>query len=233
MGRISGIFILCLLSWLPAPPAAGVETPDWRMLAERWLSASFPEPGTRWTAHILQAPPATDGEGRILGSRMLGRKAKRIMALMVQIGTGPDARTGRLVIQAARRWTVAVAVRPVKRGEPLGSADWRWEERDAAGLAADAVRSGEQLAGKQARKHFAAGEPLTAHALESVPDVRTGARIALRVRGEGVLISTEARALENGRTGDMIRLQAEGTRRRVIACLIGPETAEIVLTRRH
>jgi flagella basal body P-ring formation protein FlgA len=217
---------------LLAGSGAAAEAPNWQTLVEHWLSGAFPESGTRWAAQILQAPAFTGG-AVILGCRSQGRQAKRVMTLVARLGPERSARTAELVVQASRRRTVAVAARPVPRGGKLGPGDWRWEERDADTLAADAVREPSELAGKQTRKFLAPNEALTAHALAAIPDVAAGARLTLRVRGEGVTVSTDAQALEDGRIGDTIRLQPLETNRQVKACLLGPQTAEIVILRRQ
>lgn len=225
----AGLGCLC---WLGvADPSRCAQ--DWQALAEQWLGAAFPEPDTRWEVRILSTPDVQarrkpSASERIVGLAGQYGRPKKVMRLLVA-AAGSDLPVAEIVASAERWRRVAVANRLLGRKECLRPEDWHWEERRVDSLQRDTVRRSEDLAGKRVRKVLTAAEIITAHALEPIPDVRSGQRLRLFVRGDRVMVSLEAEALEEGCIGDCLRLKNPDSGKVVIARIAQPGRAEINL----
>jgi flagella basal body P-ring formation protein FlgA len=108
---------------------------------------------------------------------------------------------------------VFVPVRPLRRGEVLGEADFRSVARDASRLPFDTVREREQLLGRRMTRSLRADEVLRASHVERVPVVGRGDRVTLVLESGAIQISSIGRAVEAGAVGDWIRVLNVDSRR--------------------
>lgn len=102
--------------------------------------------------------------------------------------------------------TVWVAARDIAAGTKLSCADWKRETLDTAklpGLATQDVCQGAW----RIRRAVAAGMPLTAVALETMPEVSQGEAVKLMARSGGIQIESQAIALADGRRGEVIAVR--------------------------
>jgi flagella basal body P-ring formation protein FlgA len=170
------------------------------------------------------------GDAVILGVAHGVNKPKKIMVLTVARKNGAR---GELWVRTMCYGRVAVASRLLAHGQDLTAQDWQWEERDASGLGADVLREEKDLAGKRVKKVLAAREPICAHELEPKPDVSRGKKMTLRVQGEGVVISADAEALEEGYVGREIKVKVLSNGKTVTASVSGAEYADLALMDRR
>jgi len=224
------ILIAGLSLFLAGAAARADQEPGWQALAARWLAERHSSEGERWSVSVIQAPESGAEGAEIINASGDKARLKKIMKFQVRTKAGTP---GELLVRCGRLRRAAVANRLLQRGEILEARDWHWEERNAELLPMDAVRVESQLAKQRVCKHLASRETITVHALEPVPDVPVGKRLLLRIQGDGVVISTEAETLQEGRLGEMIRVKHLQTGRRLLACVTGPEAAEVVLTQRR
>jgi|GEM_PF-5359325 len=198
-----------------------------------WLKQRFPDThDVRWEIAVLQG--ISEDEFRENGANAwqyiyAGTIPKRIMDL--QACHSLNQRKVMIRIQARRMTKALVASQLIPNGGTIGRA-WHWEERELDALPRDRIRKPEELAGKRARKIFRKNEVFTDHALEPEPAVKTGSRLTLRVLGEGVVISTDVLAMEEGRPGNWIKLKCLGSNQVVKAEIVDQNTALIALSKR-
>jgi flagella basal body P-ring formation protein FlgA len=233
IGRLMSVGLV-FMACVSGGPASAVGANSWEELTVQWLDAVFHQPGGRWTATVLAAPPgweaALAGEVKILGPARGVNKPKKIMSLIV---SRRNREQGELWVRTCCLGRVAVAARLLARGVELAPADWQWEERDMAGLSADALREEKALQGKRVKKVLAAHEAICAHALEPKPDIARGQKMTLRIRGEGVVVSADAEALEEGYIGQEIKLKVLSYGKNITAAVADSEAAELSLTYRR
>jgi len=77
------------------------------------------------------------------------------------------------------------------------------------------------------RRAVRAGEPLQAADFEPVPEVEQQAPVRLEVRRGAIILSAEAKALQDGRTGDRVRVMPSYATQAVMASVVGPGEVEI------
>lgn len=232
--RVGAILSLVLMACASGGPASAAGANSWEELTAQWLEAAFHQPGGRWAVTVLAAPPgwvvSPQGGIEILGMAHGVNKPKKIMTLAVSRKNGARAQ---LRVQSACLIRVPVAGRLLPRGAVLAPGDFRWEERDGCGLPADAVRAERAVAGQRVKKFLAAGEVISEHALEPVPDVVKGKKMTLRIVGEGVVISADAEAQEEGCLGKTIRVKLLDNGKIMTARIAGNAAAELALTDRR
>jgi flagellar basal body P-ring formation protein FlgA len=152
------------------------------------------------------------------------------LLLSARIGApGAATRETWVRVRASLYAEVAVAARPIARGQSLGPDDVRLERRQIQRLTPEPVRGVQELDGMRARRPLAKGAILTSDAVEAVPLVQRGDPIQLvAVRGT-LRVSVEAQALEDGVRGKRIRVKNLSSGKVVVAEVSGPREATVQL----
>jgi flagella basal body P-ring formation protein FlgA len=70
------------------------------------------------------------------------------------------------------------------------------------------TRSVREVFGKTARHDFASGAPLSTEAFAETPTVRRGDTVNLRLERDGIVLTSTAKAVDDGRMGDVIRVKS-------------------------
>lgn len=104
-----------------------------------------------------------------------------------------------------------VLARPVERGDILSESDFVEEARPAAQAAAALAPAA--VAGMEAKRRLAPGAIVRAHDVMTARLVRRGEPVTLRVKSGALTITTQGRALSDGRRGDLVRVVTSGTSR--------------------
>ncbi|MHB0888792.1 MAG: flagellar basal body P-ring formation chaperone FlgA [Acidithiobacillus sp.] len=118
--------------------------------------------------------------------------------------TAPSAWTVYIPVQLVMNQAVVVAARPLAAGTVLAADDLSIIQRNASNLAASAVVNPQMAVGQVLRFGVGAGQPILASMLDAPEIVHAGQEITLVAEGDGVRISTIAKAMENGRPGQTI-----------------------------
>ncbi len=118
--------------------------------------------------------------------------------------TTPSAWTIYIPVQLVMNQAVVVAARPLGAGTVLAADDLSIIRRNASNLAGSAVVDPQLAVGQVLRFGVAAGQPILASMLDAPEVVHAGQEITLIAEGDGVRISTIAKAMENGRPGQTI-----------------------------
>jgi flagellar basal body P-ring formation protein FlgA len=112
-----------------------------------------------------------------------------------------------------------VLARPVLRGERISAEDLRLVH---AAPRLGALGRVEQAQGRRLRVSLLPDQPILERHLEPDFDILEGAEVAVQLVSGGIEIGISARALENGRMGDLIRVQPWNSTRAVVAKIIAP-----------
>lgn len=206
--------------------------PGWRRAAEQWLARAYPEKG-RWEVVPLDRKQEFP-EGAYQVEKVESRgQSKKMMTVWLVPNRETQGPAMAVQVKVLRYQTVVVAGRRLEPGEPLGPADWRCEERSVEGLPRQVITDPKSLGGQRVRKVLVPLEPITWQAVEKNPDLPQGSRVTLRVRGEGVVVSTEVWALQDGNCGDWIEVQCCDSDRRLRARVADSRHVELAQAERR
>ncbi len=114
----------------------------------------------------------------------------------------------RAVVTASLRAVapVYVASRSLRRGEVVTREDVRRERRDVSVLRGPVISRESALVGMRVRRSINVGRVWQPRHLESVPTVKRGELVRLRVQSGGLRIDGSGKASEDGRAGEWIRV---------------------------
>lgn len=110
-----------------------------------------------------------------------------------------------------------VLAHPVERGTILSESDFASSE----GPTASNALSLEATVGREATRWLPAGHALRPGDVAPPRQVRRGDPVMLRLKSGGLVISTPARALADGRRGDLVRVVVTATNRTIDAHVEG------------
>ncbi len=123
---------------------------------------------------------------------------------------------------------VAVAARELTRGWVISSEDVRMDWVNEAQLNSRPVES--KLAwGKKVKLPIKAGAPVLSGQLEIESLVKTGERVRVTVKGQGVMVVGTGIAKEEGRQGQTIRVLNPESRREIYGTVVGLQLVEVRL----
>jgi flagella basal body P-ring formation protein FlgA len=138
----------------------------------------------------------------------------------------PGGGTYLLPVDLAWEDSVWVATRPLPAGYVLGERDvartLRWHAHAASALATGDV------VGLRVRKAVSSGEILLGDGLTRPPDVARGAWVRLVFRAPGLIVTTRAKALDEGWAGGEIRVQPIDSRHVCQALVRSAEELEVI-----
>jgi len=106
---------------------------------------------------------------------------------------------------------VVVAARALGNNSVIEAADLVMAEADIGAVGADALTNPADAVGRTAIRNLPAGVIVPRSALRLPMAIRSGETVRIEIIGVGFTISSEATAMQNGATGDTVRLRnAEG-----------------------
>lgn len=123
---------------------------------------------------------------------------------------------------------VLVARRSLQRGEVPVATDFDLTRRRVPGLATAFVTKPDALDGRRLRRTIAAGEPLAASLLESLPLVRRGQSVTAFTRATGIEVRSVAEAMANAAAGERLRMRNPSTGRLLDGTVQPDGTVEIL-----
>jgi flagella basal body P-ring formation protein FlgA len=173
----------------------GVPPQDVRIPALLDLEALASEPGNT----VIVDVPSRTGSSPSLPVTVAIVQGGRVLQRV--------AVTARIVIERP----VLIAARTLARGATIRVDDVREELR--ADAPADALDGSAAVIGQRLVRGVAAGAPLREAFLEAIPVVTRGQSVTLRASRGSLAIEAAGRALEDGRTGETIRVMNIATRR--------------------
>lgn len=123
---------------------------------------------------------------------------------------------------------VVVASRNIAQGEMLTADNLRLERRET-GHMTGYVTGMDQVAGLMARRPLTAGTPVSATAVDKPVVLKRGSAVTIVARLGGIEVTAAGRALQDGRAGDLIRVQNPISKRTMNARVIDGATVQVML----
>ena len=127
------------------------------------------------------------------------------------------------------RQPIVVAARTLRRGQVLDAESVRLEERGLRGLPRGILTSLEEVLGTRVERATGDGAPLLRSSLQLERLVRRSDRIRVEAQTPGLELKMDARALENGVLGQVIRAENPTTRRRFLVEVTGERRGRVAL----
>lgn len=186
----------------PESPWSGFEIENLTVEAPRGLSLPAAE------VHVDLEPRSVAASSLLLYARIGG--------------AGASPRETWIRVRGSLYAEVAVAARPIARGQELGPEDVRLERRRITRLAPAPLRGVQELAGLRARRPLGSGAVLSPDAVEPVPLVQRGDLVRLLAAGRLFRVAVEAQALEDGVRGKRIRVKNLNSGKVLVAEVTGP-----------
>ena len=207
---------LCFLLLAPAMPAAELEShARIQTTAQQYAAGFLDAQGYRYEITALPLDPRLrlpacsaplEGYlppgGRVGGTSTIGVRC-----------AGDDPWSLFVQVVARIYAPVAVAARPLTRGELIGEADVRMEEQDITRLPAGFLTDLAEVVGMKTRRPLATGHVIGKTAIEAPNLVRRGQSVTL-VSGAGpVQVRVNGTALGDGALGERVRVRNDSSRR--------------------
>lgn len=158
---------------------------------------------------------AAEGVELSLRTRRVGRLIGRVPVTVILKRGDSELKRGVVTVRLRAVESVMVANRGLSRGEVVGAQDFRRASRDVSDLRSPPITQASDLLGMRVRQSIQAGNVWQPRHLETVPVVKRGERVRLRLVSGGLQIDGAGKAGEDGRAGDWIRVLNDASRRYV------------------
>ncbi len=123
---------------------------------------------------------------------------------------------------------VVVAARNIAAREAITADSVRTERREIGKMAGYITDTGKVL-GLAARRPITAGTPLTEAAVDKPLMVKRGTVVTILVKAGGMIITAGGQAMQDGREGELIRVQNVTSRRIVSARVVDKNTVQVII----
>ena len=124
---------------------------------------------------------------------------------------------------------VAVAARPLARGNILAPGDIILTESDTGLLSRGFIVNPDHVMGQKLRRAIQAGDPITPSALETPAIIKRGQLVSLEARTGGLNVRMQGTAKSDGIIGQVIEFENQSSKRVVQAIVRSPQSAEILM----
>jgi flagella basal body P-ring formation protein FlgA len=124
---------------------------------------------------------------------------------------------------------VAVATRDIRRGELISDSYFRMVKKDLADVSGGFIADRARLRGLVAARSIPTGGVISLGCVERPVAVKRGKIVAAEVRGDGFLVTAMAKAMDNGRVGDVIRLMNVDSKKALAGEVVDANTVRVVL----
>jgi flagella basal body P-ring formation protein FlgA len=105
------------------------------------------------------------------------------------------------------RAVILTAAKEISRGSVIGNGDIMAKVTEIPDLDTSYIRNSEEVLGNIARHSLSPGDPLTREVVAKPFLVKKGETVQLRLEGNGILLTSAARAEQNGKLGQIIRVR--------------------------
>ena len=123
--------------------------------------------------------------------------------------------------------TVAVAARPLSRGERLSAADIDLQRQDVSRLSGGYQNSVDEVVGMEVRRSVRAGMVLNRSVIRPPILVNRGERVSITAANGTVHVSMEGKALASGARGELIEVVNLSSRNKLEAEVIAPGVVRV------
>jgi len=125
---------------------------------------------------------------------------------------------------------IAVARRPLRRGEIVQASDVELQMPPAGTDTAGLITRLEDLVGQETTRSVATGQPLEISWVRKPVLVRRGEIVTVFARGNQLQVRTQARAAGDGGLGDIVTVERLDNRQRFTARVVGVQELEVFVS---
>jgi flagellar basal body P-ring formation protein FlgA len=150
--------------------------------------------------------PLSGAELRLASNATIAGQ-RRILAPIEVMQDGKNLRNFWVSAEVCVRADVVTAVRRIAPGTIITADDIEQKNIEIADLRATYASKLEEVLGKISRRSYASGDPLTRDSFLDPYLVRNGETVRLRVEREGIVLTSLAKAEQDGRLGQVIRVR--------------------------
>lgn len=123
--------------------------------------------------------------------------------------------------------SVPVLAQPRRAGDVLTKADITWVDMRAADVAAHTIIDAAQITGLSPRRNLAALRPLSAADMVQPMLVKKGDMVTVTLQSGSIHLTTQAKALENGASGELVKVMNMSSRQVLDAEVTGQQSVTI------
>jgi flagella basal body P-ring formation protein FlgA len=183
----------------------------------------------RTTGVVFEGTPPSltlpvDVTGPVVASDLIYDRRSRRVSATIWIGPSPNERKASARVSGAVVELVDVAVvnRPLARGDTVKDSDVSLERRPRETVPPDALFDGTALAGRVARRAFAAGALVRNGDLARPEMVTRGDVVTVVYEAPGMMLTMRAKAADAGALGDTVSITNPQSKKALQAVVIGP-----------
>ncbi|MDP6980481.1 MAG: flagellar basal body P-ring formation chaperone FlgA [Myxococcota bacterium] len=144
-----------------------------------------------------------------------GRLSGRTPVTVILNHAGREVKRGVVTVGLIAYKHIYVAARGVRKGEVVEEGDIRRVRRDMSTLRGAVITRSSDLVGMRVRRSLPAGRAWQPRYLETIPTVRRGELVRLRLESGGLRIDGTGKAGADGRPGEFIRVLNAASKRYV------------------
>lgn len=228
--RFATTALVACLATCPLAAAASQSLDVLRDSAVAWLKQNRTLPGARMVAEadpldsrLRLADCAAPLDVSVPGNRPISSRVSVVVHC-----PAPGGWTARVPVKVRMLMDVLVTTRPLARGDGLGAADVRAEERDVASLAYGYVASLDQVSGRALARPLNAGTVLTPGMLAGRQAVRVGDAVSMEASVDGVVIHADGVAMGAGDAGARVKVRNASSGKILDAVVSGPGSVAVL-----
>ncbi len=124
---------------------------------------------------------------------------------------------------------VLIARQPLARGSVIQETDLELVERNLASLPYGYYVDSQPVTGMLAKRTIAAATVITPPMVQAPKLIRRGERVTVIAESGGLSIRTVGKALSDGKSGDPVQVQAEGSKRVVDGIVVSQGVVKVTL----
>jgi len=149
---------------------------------------------------------------------------------LVQISgrTLEQAVTAHVKLHATPRPEAFYVRRPVRRGDRIGRDNLERRALERHESAEGLIASLDELVGMEASTSLRVNQPIRRHDVGRPTVVHRGDLVEVRVAGGGITVRSNAKALGDGSAGELIEIETERPREKLMASVVASGQVEIV-----
>jgi flagella basal body P-ring formation protein FlgA len=122
------------------------------------------------------------------------------------------------VIKTARR---------IEAGSQITEGDLILVDEDNSRPLGNVMTSPDEIVGKRATRNIRAGQYIRPKMIDDPPLVKKGKRVVIRARKASINVTTLGKVMEDGRTGDQVRVVNISSGRQILGTVKGPGVVEV------
>lgn len=138
-------------------------------------------------------------------------------------------RRGQCNLRVRKLAEVAVTKSAIKLHTEIKPEQYEFKLMDVTSLREQPLSSPGAILGSRTKRNLAAGQILTAEAIETAPDIEVGREVTITFAGEAFSITTRGLALQPGHVGEMIKVKNAVSGKTVVARMTGDRDVHVEL----